>query len=61
MKKAKKKFCMIKAVAAAKRKSHFESGGDLASWRGRSTVFSDRKKSKLKKICRKKVKEEYGE
>ena len=26
------------------RKAHFEAGGDLASWRGRHTVFRDRKR-----------------
>lgn len=37
------------------RKAHFESGGDLASWRGRASVQTDRKKAANKKACRKRV------
>ena len=60
MKKKNKKFDTTKAVAAARRKAHFESGGDVAQWRGRATVFKDRKKAANKKHCRKAIKsQEY--
>jgi hypothetical protein len=38
------------------RKSHFSSGGDLASWRGRHDVYVDRKKHANKRACRGKMK-----
>lgn len=34
------------------RKAHFASGGDLASWRGRHTVFRDRKREASRRGCR---------
>ena len=43
-----------RAVMGMLRKSHFESGGDLASWRGRKDIFVDRKKERSKLACRKK-------
>jgi hypothetical protein len=53
----KKKFDEIlqtnRAVMASARRCHFESGGDLASWRGRSNVYVDQKKQKNKHACRK--------
>ena len=48
-----------KAVMGLLRKEHFESGGDLAAWRGRSNVYTDRKKQKDKHACRKKSKSEW--
>lgn len=59
MKKQKEKFDTAKAVAAARRKAHFKSGGDLAQWRGRAAIFKDRKKAANKKKCRKPIKQEY--
>ena len=41
-----------RAVMGLQRKAHFESGGDLTSWRGRAGVISDRKKEKSKRACR---------
>lgn len=55
MKKNKKKFDPLKAAAASRRKAYFANGGDLSTWRGRATVFSDKKKAASKKACRKKV------
>ena len=37
------------------RKAHFETGGDLASWRGRASVQTDRRKKANKRACRKRV------
>ena len=45
-----------RAVMGLQRKRHFESAGDLASWRGRADVYVDRKKEKTKSACRGKVK-----
>ncbi len=59
MKKQKAKFNTAKAIASARRKAHFESGGDLAQWRGRAAVFKDKKKAANKKKCRKPIKQEY--
>ena len=59
MKKNKKKFNTLKATAAARRKAHFANGGDLSTWRGRATVFSDRKKAANKKACRKNFSGDY--
>lgn len=45
-----------RAASAAQRgldrKAHFASGGDLASWRGRHTVFRDRKREASRRGCR---------
>lgn len=51
--KTKKKLEDNRAVLGLRRKSHFESGGDLASWRGRPNIFTDKKKKKNKQACRK--------
>ena len=48
----KKKILSHKAVMGLKRKAFFESGGDLASWRGRPSVHVDKKKKNNKKACR---------
>ena len=55
MKKGKEKIRLHKAVKGIQRKRHFESGGDVASWRGRANVFVDRKKRENKRVCRVKV------
>ena len=52
-KKNKKAIQAHKATMGLLRKAHFESGGDLASWRGRANVFVDRKKKQNKNACRK--------
>ena len=44
-----------RAIMGLLRKSHFQSGGDLASWRGRHDVRTDRKKHLSKHACRGKV------
>ena len=44
-----------KASAAQRgldRKAHFASGGDLSAWRGRHTVFKDRKRESSRRKCR---------
>lgn len=41
-----------KQIAGAERKRFFEENGDLAQWRGRSTVYADKKKKEKKKACR---------
>ena len=45
-------------AAGADRDRYFEGGGDLAGWRGRSTVFTDKKKKANKSVCRKEVEHE---
>jgi hypothetical protein len=46
----------LKAVRGLDREKHFESGGDLVSWRGGTrTVTIDRKKRQNKRKCRKRV------
>ena len=52
-KKNKKAIEAHKASMGLLRKAHFESGGDLASWRGRANVYVDRKKKQNKNACRK--------
>ena len=42
-------------VAGAERERYFEEGGDLPGWRGRSTIFTDRKKKADKHACRKRT------
>lgn len=54
----KKRLRSIRGASGAYRKAYFEEGGDLAQWRGRSSVYSDNKKQANKSICRKKVKYE---
>jgi hypothetical protein len=47
----KKKFDPMKAGQSARRRAHFESGGTVAMWRGRSAVFTDRKKKQAQEAC----------
>ena len=48
-KQRKEQLKMLKAVAGADRKRHFENGGDLVSWRGGTrTVTVDRRKQQNK-------------
>ena len=42
-------------TAGADRARYFKEGGDLSGWRGRSTVFTDKKKKANKSACRKGV------
>jgi hypothetical protein len=49
---SKKKFNPIKENASSRRKRHFESGGTLYQWRGRSCVIPDKKKESSKRKCR---------
>lgn len=37
------------------RAAHFAAGGDLASWRGRHSVYPDRRKEGSRKACRGRV------
>ena len=44
-----------KASAAQRgldREAHFAGGGDLSGWRGRHTVFKDRKREASRRKCR---------
>lgn len=54
-KKNKKKWDPIKAAKAARRKSHFESGGTLVMWRGAAQTFKDKKKAQARRACRGRV------
>jgi hypothetical protein len=47
-----------RSQAGEDRRSHFENGGDLASWRGRASVFKDRRKERDKRQCRSKITED---
>ena len=40
-------------ISGIRRAKHFESGGDIAGWRGRARRFSDQKKEAQKRACRK--------
>jgi hypothetical protein len=44
MSKTRKKFDRLIAQADARRRAHFEQGGDIARWRGRSTIFKSRRR-----------------
>ena len=46
------KLSSNRAVMGHARKAHFESNGDLASWRGRASVETDRRKRADKRACR---------
>jgi len=48
----KEKFDPAKAQRAAARKAHFANGGTLATWRGRASAFTDRRKRANKRACR---------
>lgn len=41
-----------KIIKDALRKSHFESGGSVESWRGKCNVYKDKKKHENKNACR---------
>jgi hypothetical protein len=51
MAKANKKNT-TKANKGAARKAFFEANGDVSSWRGRATAFTDRRKEASRKACR---------
>ena len=55
-KKMQQKLKNHRAVMGLMRKNHFETGGDVAGWRGRAGVYTDRKKAQDKRACRGKVK-----
>lgn len=42
----------MKAIRGLERKAHFEAGGTLDGWLGRSWVNTDRRKAADKKACR---------
>lgn len=42
----------LNAVQGAARKAHFEAGGTVATWRGSSRKFTDRKKKADRLACR---------
>ena len=56
-----KKKKLSKIRQSAKRKAFFEENGNLASWRGRSVAFEDKKKKKNKEECREKIDEKERE
>ena len=52
-KKNRDQIRRVKAIRGVERRTHFENGGDLVSWRGGTrTVTVDRKKKKNKQACR---------
>ena len=51
----KRKLALHRGTMGAVRKAHFEAGGDLASWRGRASVETDRRKQADKRRCRGRV------
>ena len=51
-KSLKQQLKQLSGVRGEMRRSHFESGGDMASWRGTHTVIPDKKKKKDKNACR---------
>ena len=61
MNKRERKAALQRKMASHKgamgeiRKAHFEAGGTLAGWRGRSSVQTDRRKQANKRACRKRV------
>jgi hypothetical protein len=57
MTKKAKKWDPVQSQAAARRRAHFEAGGDTSTWLGRPARFVDRKARKNKKACRGRVKE----
>ncbi len=48
-------FDRSKASAAARRKAHFAQGGSLATWRGRATTYTDKKKESKRMACRQRI------
>ena len=53
--KDKQKLALLRGANGAYRKTYFEEGGDLSSWRGRSSIRVDRRKQSNKRACRKAV------
>ena len=53
-KKVKEILKTNRAVMGLLREAHFSSGGDLASWRGRHDVYTDKRKEHSRRACRKK-------
>lgn len=51
----KRKLASHRGAMGLIRKAHFEAGGDVASWRGRASVQTDRRKQENKRRCRKAV------
>lgn len=54
-KRAAQIVAQARSQAGLDRQHFFESNGDLAQWRGRPSVQSDRKKDRDRKKCRGKV------
>ena len=51
----KQRKMQLKMLAGARgkiREEHFANGGDMAGWRGVSSVVPDKKKRKSKRACR---------
>lgn len=42
----------VKSHKSATRKAFFKANGDVSSWRGRATAFTDRRKEASRKACR---------
>jgi hypothetical protein len=53
-KKVKELLKSNRAIMGHLREAHFSSGGDLASWRGRHDVYSDKRKERSRRACRSK-------
>ena len=54
-KKIKSQLESSRAIMGHLREAHFASGGDLASWRGRHDVYTDKRKEYSRRVCRKKL------
>jgi len=48
----KRKLALHRGTMGLLRKAHFEAGGDIAGWRGRASVQTDRRKQENKDACR---------
>lgn len=50
-----------KIIKGIIRKSHFESGGSVDSWRGKHNIYKDRKKDTNKNSCRNYSRDSHNE
>jgi len=53
----KRKLEALRGVNGVHRATYFEKGGDLAGWRGRSSVQKDKRKESNKRRCRQPVRQ----
>lgn len=52
MRPERKRIDALKRIRGQERKMHFEGGGTVSQWRGKSWTNTDRRKEASRKACR---------